>query len=118
MDISPQTGGPAIGPINGVDLADAVRAIRDGLTTAAEAGEGAPLRFELGEIQMEFTVEVRRDARAKGGVRAWVVDAGAEAGAARGSTHRVAFTLKPTRGDGTTGGWRIAADDEGRSWAR
>jgi hypothetical protein len=97
-------------PVTGVELAEAVQAVRDGLIAAAGLAEGRPLRFDLGDIEMEFTVEVRRDARARGGVRAWVVDAGAESGASRGRTHRVTFTLKPTRADGG-GDWRISDDD-------
>lgn len=103
--------------MTGVELADAVEAVRDGLIAAAGRADGRPLRFELGDIEMEFNVEVRRDARAKGGVKAWVVDVGAETGASRGRTHRVSFTLKPTHADGS-GDWRIAADGEGRSWDR
>ncbi len=100
-----------------VELADAVQAVRAQLAAAAERAQDEPLRFELGDIQMEFTVEVRRDARARGGVRAWVVDVGAEAGTSRAHTHRVSFTLRPRRaGDG--GEWRIAHDDEGRTWHR
>ena len=100
----------------GVELAEAVRAIRDGLVTAAGQGADQPVQFTLGDIAMEFTVEVRADARAKGGVRAWVIDAGAEAGLSTARTHRVSLTLKPTRPDG--GDVRIAADDEGRTWHR
>ncbi len=100
----------------GVELAQAVQAVRDGLVEAAGQAAGQPLLFELGDIQMDFTVEVRRDARAKGGVRAWVVDAGAEAGVSRGHTHRVSFTLRPRRADG--GDLLIDADDEGSSWHR
>lgn len=115
MDITP----PPPGTAEAVDLADAVRAVRDGLMAAAEAGEGAPLRFELGEIQMEFAVEVRRDAKVSGGVKAWVVTAGAEAGTGASRTQRVAFTLKPVRAGTPQGdGWRVGDEDEGRSWAR
>jgi hypothetical protein len=103
--------------LTGIELADAVEAVRDGLIEAASRGAQAPLHFELGAIQMEFTVEVRRDARAKGGVKAWVIDAGAESGVAQGRTHRVSFTLKPKAADGG-GSWEIAADDEGHAWDR
>jgi hypothetical protein len=98
--------------ITGVELSEAVEAVRDGLITAASRGAGQDLRFELGEIQMEFTVELRRDVRGKGGVKAWVVDASAEAGRASGRTQKVAFTLKPVN-PATGDGWRIANDDEG-----
>ncbi|MEU0024561.1 trypco2 family protein [Streptomyces sp. NPDC006335] len=97
---------------DGIELADVVGAVRDGLVEAASQGAGNGLRFELGDIQMEFVVEVRRDARARGGVKAWVVDAGAEAAVSTARTHKVSFTLKPR--DAATGqDWLIAADDEG-----
>jgi Trypsin-co-occurring domain 2 len=112
-----ERGRPTGTELPGVELADAVAAVRAGLVSAAERAEGQSLRFELGDIEMEFTVEVRRDARARGGVKAWVVDAGAEAGGSRGRTHKVSFTLKPRYADGSDG-YRIAADTEGRSWDR
>ncbi|WP_405520821.1 trypco2 family protein [Streptomyces canus] len=95
-----------------IELADVVGSVRDGLVEAASQGVGNGLRFELGEIQMEFMVEVRHDARARGGVKAWVVEAGAEAGVSRAHTHKVSFTLKP-RNTATGQDWLIAADDEG-----
>jgi NTP-dependent ternary system trypsin peptidase co-occuring protein len=78
-----------------VELAAAVRAVRDELVRAAEAAEDESVRFDVGEIQMEFEVELRHDAGAKGGFKAWVVSAGTDARVARGRTHRVAFTLTP-----------------------
>jgi hypothetical protein len=47
-------------------------------------------------------VELRREAGAKGGVKAWVLSAEAEASASRATTHRVSFTLTPK--DAVTGG--------------
>ena len=85
-----------------IELSTAVRAIREQLVRAALDGAGSPIRFEVGPIQMDFAVELRREAGAKGGVKAWVLSADAEAKAARGSTHRVSFTLTPK--DAATGG--------------
>ncbi|PBC86437.1 hypothetical protein SAMN05428945_6017 [Streptomyces sp. 2224.1] len=78
-----------------IELAAAVRAVRDQLMDAAASGAGEPMRFEVGPIQMEFTVELRREAGAKGGVKAWVVNADTEARASRTRTHRITFTLTP-----------------------
>lgn len=85
-----------------VELAAAVRAVRDELMNAAEAADGETVRFDVGEIQMEFAVELRHDAGAKGGFKAWVVSADAEARTSRSRTHRVAFTLTPRNAE--TGG--------------
>jgi Trypsin-co-occurring domain 2 len=84
-----------------IELAAAVRAIRDQLMDAATAGAAESMRFEVGPIEMEFSVELRREAGAKGGVKAWLVNADAEARAARTRTHRIAFTLTPK--DAATG---------------
>lgn len=78
-----------------VELAAAVRAVRDELVRAAAAAEGESVRFEVGEIQMEFEVELRHEAGARGGFKAWVITADADARTTRSRTHRVAFTLTP-----------------------
>ena len=84
-----------------IELSAAVRAIREQLVLASVAGAGEAIRFEVGPIDMEFTVELTREAGAKGGVRAWVVNAEADARATRGSTHKVSFRLTPK--DAATG---------------
>ncbi|POX52825.1 trypco2 family protein [Streptomyces sp. Ru72] len=94
-----------------IELAAAVRAIRDGLMQAAAAGAGEAVRFEVGPIQMEFTVELRREAGAKGGVKAWVVNADADAKASQGRTHRIAFTL--TAKDAAGGNLEVGNDTHG-----
>ncbi|MEU1779155.1 MULTISPECIES: trypco2 family protein [Streptomyces] len=94
-----------------IELSDAVRAIRDGLTSAAAAGAeaGEDLTFDVGEIAMEFTVELRRDVKGRGGVKAWVVDAGTDASRGSTRTHKVAFKLTPK--DRRTGeGWKVGND--------
>ncbi|MFB6819272.1 trypco2 family protein [Streptomyces sp. NPDC056347] len=98
--------------MDGIELADAVESIRNQLIDAASRATGRPLAFEVGDIQMEFTLELRKEIKGGGRVRAWVVDAGADASRATGRTHKVAFTLKPH--DAATGGaWRIGNDDPG-----
>ncbi|MPY60670.1 trypco2 family protein [Streptomyces spongiae] len=87
---------------NGIDLADAVQAIRDQLLTAANRAAGQDITFDMGDIQMEFTVELRSEAKAGLKVRAWVVDAGVDGTRSTGHTHKVAFTLTPR--DARTGG--------------
>ena len=85
-----------------IELSAAVRAVRDQLALAAQEGAGAAVRFEVGPIQMDFAVELRREAGVKGGVKAWVLSADAEARASRATTHRVSFTLTPK--DAASGG--------------
>ncbi|MFB7678464.1 trypco2 family protein [Kitasatospora purpeofusca] len=85
-----------------VPLADAVAAVRDELLeAAARAGNDPQVVFAVGPVEMEFEVELRADAKAKGKFKLWAVGAEVEAGVSRGRTHRVSFTLTPKRADGT-----------------
>ena len=84
-----------------IELSAPVSAIRRQLTEAARQGADESVHFEVGPIQMEFTVELTHEAGARGGVRAWVLSAGADARASRGTTHRVSLTLTPR--DAATG---------------
>ncbi|MCM2413386.1 MULTISPECIES: trypco2 family protein [unclassified Streptomyces] len=97
---------------DGIELADAVESIRNQLIDAAARATGRPLAFEVGDIQMEFTLELRKEVKGAARVKAWVVEAGADAARSTGHTHKVAFTLKPR--DVTTGeAWQIGHEDEG-----
>ncbi|KOG35440.1 trypco2 family protein [Streptomyces resistomycificus] len=77
-----------------IELADAVQTIRDELLTAARRSTGHDIVFELGDIQMEFTVEMRREAKAGAKVKAWVVEAGADVTRTGSRTHKVSVTLR------------------------
>ena len=84
-----------------IELADAVATVREELLDAARRGTGQEIAFAVGPIEMEFAVELRADARAKAGFKAWVLaSAEVEAGVARGRTHTVSVTLTPKRRDG------------------
>ncbi|MFF3087639.1 trypco2 family protein [Streptomyces nojiriensis] len=103
-----------------IELADAVAAVRDELLEAAARGAGQDLAFKVGPVELEFAVELRTDAKAKAGFKAWVVTGDVEAGVARARTHRVKVTLTPQRsasGDllvgGDTGSLRGPGDVSG-----
>lgn len=83
-----------------IELATAVAALRDELIDAATHGLGHDIELVVGPIELEFTVELRHDAKAKAGFKAWVISADAEAGASRGRTQRVTLTLTPRRAGG------------------
>jgi hypothetical protein len=94
---------------SGIDLADAVAAVRDQLMEAAARGVGERIAFEVGPIQLEFTVELRKDASAKAGVRAWVFTADASVAASAVRTHKVSLTLTPK--DAETGDEILVSND-------
>ncbi|MGP2438253.1 trypco2 family protein [Streptomyces sp. JW3] len=96
----------------GIDLADAIASVRDQLVEAATRATGAPVSFEVGPVEMEFTLELRRENKGGGKVRAWVVEAGADTARTSGLTHRVCFTLTP-RDARTRAPWLVGHDDHG-----
>ncbi|MEU8670629.1 trypco2 family protein [Streptomyces anulatus] len=98
--------------LDGIELADAVASIRNQLIDAATRATDHPVSFTVGDIQMEFTLELRREAKAGGKVKAWVVEAGADAARTTGRTHKVAFTLTP-RNAATGEAWEIGTEDDG-----
>ncbi|QDN87735.1 MULTISPECIES: trypco2 family protein [unclassified Streptomyces] len=100
------------GTQEGIELADAVQAIRDQLLSASIRASGQDVRFEVGDIHMEFTVELRSEAKAGAKIRAWVVDAGVEGSLSNARTHKVSFTLTPK--DARTGGsWQVGNREPG-----
>jgi len=83
-----------------IELADAVAVVRDELLTAAARGAGADVEFVVGPVELEFSVELKADAKAKTGFKAWVISGDVEAGVGRARTHRVKVTLTPKRRGG------------------
>ena len=95
-----------------IELADAVQAVRDELITAAGRSTGQDLVFELGDIQLEFSVELRKEAAGGLRVKAYVLEASMDGRGARTHTHRVAVTLKAL--DARTGEpWKVSNGSRG-----
>ncbi|MGX1811461.1 trypco2 family protein [Nocardia sp. NPDC055321] len=78
-----------------IELGDAVAALRDELVRAAARRSESDLAFAVGPIELSFEVELRKDAKAKAGFKAWVVTGDVEAGAGRTRKQRVSVTLTP-----------------------
>jgi hypothetical protein len=98
--------------IEGVGLADAIRALRSDLQAAITAGRDEPLRFLLSPIELTLQHVVTKSAEGKLGWR--VLEIGGTAESAR--TQTVKLTLEPgwlaTDGSFRTGrDWTIASDD-------
>jgi hypothetical protein len=61
-----------------VSLKDMIAALRTELAGAQAEGKDEPLRFEIESSEIEVKVSVTREAKAKGGVKFWVINAGVE----------------------------------------
>ncbi len=78
-----------------IGLQEAIAALRAELIESVVASQGEQLRFEVGEITMEFQIEVERSAEAKGGIKFWVVELGAGGAMKDKDVHKVIIPLKP-----------------------
>ena len=83
-----------------IELKDAIAALRTELNESVIAAQNEQLRFEVGEITMEFQIEVERTIEAKGGIKFWVAELGAGGTAKNKEVHRVVIPLKPLGEDG------------------
>ncbi|MCB5181954.1 trypco2 family protein [Streptomyces antimicrobicus] len=82
-------------PLEDVELTEAVEGLRDQLMAAVHAADGRRIKFAVEEITLDFSVELRRDATAKAGFKAWVVSGDAQVGVAQNAVHKVSVKLKP-----------------------
>ncbi|TQF07054.1 hypothetical protein E6W39_38835 [Kitasatospora acidiphila] len=80
---------------HGIELSDAIEVIRQQLSDAAARGAGQAIQFEVGPVTLDFTVELKRDARAKGGFKAWVLSGDLEGGLTQNQVQKVSVTLTP-----------------------
>lgn len=87
--------GAELGGGDWLDLADVVHALRSELAAAMAEGTDSEIRFELGPIELEFLVDVRKDGSADAGIRFGVVSFGAKGGVTSGSTHRLKLVMDP-----------------------
>ncbi|WP_255951713.1 trypco2 family protein [Streptomyces odontomachi] len=78
-------------------LSEAISAIRAELERAMDDGREHSIHFRTGPVEMEFAVDVKKDAQAgaKVSVLPWSASAEAKAGHATGSTSRLKITLQP-----------------------
>lgn len=83
-----------------IGLREAIAALRGELIESIVAAQGERLRFEVGEVVMEFQVEVEQSVEGKGGIKFWVVEMGGGGSNKDKATHKVTVPLRPVRADG------------------
>ena len=101
---------------SGIGLAQAVAALREELADAMGQGAGAQVQFAVGPIDLEFQIEVGREAGASGKIRFWVVEAGAEGKVSSVTTQLVKVHLEPV--DAVTGRQVLVAEADSSSSSR
>lgn len=93
-----------------IPIAEAIQAIRREIVAAVSQSEGEDIKFDLGDIELEFQVQLSKqeggDLGAKGNLNLGVVTLEASGKQneqqSKATTHRVKLTLKPKRADGSS----------------
>ena len=78
-----------------LELATMISALRGELEAAQSDGRGHALQFKIDGIEIEAAVQVQRAREGHGGVKFWVVEAGAGLSQTDSSTQRIKLTVHP-----------------------
>ena len=76
-------------------LADTIAAVRRELSSAQAAGQGQPVQFRTGPVELEFEVAVTRTGGGQAGVQMWVLTLGGKGEREHATTQRIKVTLQP-----------------------
>ena len=80
-------------------LADTIAAVRRELGLAQAAGQGQPIQFRTGPVELEFEVAVTRTGGGQAGVQLWVLTLGGKGELANATTQRIKVTLQPVNSE-------------------
>jgi hypothetical protein len=94
-----------VGDEEPIGLAEAIGRVRTELEDARVRGEGEELRFRLGEVSLEFGVELKREGGAEAGIKLWVVSVGAKGGVSSAHTNKVTVKMVPQVRSGDENEW-------------
>jgi hypothetical protein len=94
-----------------VSVAAFIGELRQELTVAVASDQGHELRFGLGNVAVEMSVIVSREA--DGGVRLWVIPFGSKQ---QPSPHKIMLNLAPVQADFRPG--EAISDNEDETYAR
>lgn len=83
-----------------IGLKEAISVLRSELTASILTSADEQLRFEVGEVTLEFQVNLERSAQGSGKVSVWVIEVGTEGAITSGTTHTVRIPLKPLSASG------------------
>jgi hypothetical protein len=76
-------------------LADTIAAVRRELGLAQAAGQGQPVQFRAGPVELEFEVAVTRTGGGQAGVQLWVLTLSGKGELGQATTQRIKVTLQP-----------------------
>ena len=86
--------------IKKIGLKETLEALRVELSESILVSEGKEIRFEVGEIELEFQVVVEKSHEGKGGIKFWVVEMGGGVSNKDSITHKIKIPLRAIWKDG------------------
>ncbi|PYC69052.1 hypothetical protein C7C46_28475 [Streptomyces tateyamensis] len=90
------------------ELGETISAIRSELRQAMAAGQDEDVKFRTGPVELEFSVEVKKEASGRAKVLVLPWSAEARGGASSDRVHRIKLTLQPV--DESTGQDLVISD--------
>ncbi len=78
-----------------IGLKETLEALRVELSESILVSEGKQIRFEVGEIELEFQVVVEKSQQGKGGIKFWVVDLEGGVTDKNAMVHKIKIPFKP-----------------------
>jgi hypothetical protein len=81
-------------------LADAIANLRSELAKAIAEGVDHDIRFKPGPVELELSLEIKKEGGGKGGVKFWVVDLGGEIKSTNAQMHKIKLNLQLVDRDG------------------
>lgn len=78
-----------------IPLAEMIETLRQELELAQIRGVARPVAFGVEKVELELKMAISRKAKGEGGIKFWVLSAGASAEGGRESVHTFKLTLSP-----------------------
>ncbi|MER5644744.1 trypco2 family protein [Streptosporangium sp. NPDC002524] len=88
-----------------IELTTVVKALRSQLTKAVDEAPHEEIRFELGPIELEFSVVVTQEDNVGGKIHFWILGVDGSSKETASSTQRIKLTLQPKSANSTATPW-------------
>jgi hypothetical protein len=92
-----------------IALSEMIEMLREEIASAQRKGKNSTHKFLVESIELELSLEISRKGTGKGGVKFWVVEAGAEYEHANSTIQKCKLTLRP----GSSGPLEVSAKSDG-----
>jgi hypothetical protein len=77
------------------DLSETIAALRRELTMAMAEGSGEKIQFQLGPVELEIALDIKKSTSAGGGIKFWVASFEGKGQTTKETRHRIKLQLQP-----------------------